>query len=81
MNRQEAVSLLREIMSSCESFKLAQAVSIKHDKGAQGYFLCVKWVPHVSERSCLESIRQRYNVEISESEGYTVFNTSKTSIS
>ncbi len=73
MRREEAVHLLKEIMNSCDSFKFAESVSIVRNVGVGGYSLRAKWIPHTSEMHCLNAIRLRYNVEIGEAEGYTVF--------
>lgn len=77
MNREDAVSLLREIMAACESFSRAEAVTIVKGKDAESYVLRAKWVPHESEKHCLNDIKRRYDVEFSDVDGYTVFSTPK----
>lgn len=76
-NRQEAVFLLKEIMAVCESFQFAQAVSIEHGKGSDGWELRVSWVPHPSETRCLEKIAANHRVEVVNVNGRSVFRSIK----
>jgi hypothetical protein len=71
MNREDAVSLLKEIMSSCPTFSEAQAVSIMAERG--GWSLNVFWVPHISDGDCLGKIVSKHGLEVIASNGRTVF--------
>ena len=73
MNREDAVSLVREIMASCESFVTAQAVAITMDKETKSYILSVHWAPHPVESGCLDRILCKYGVEAVTTDGRTVF--------
>jgi len=73
MKREEAVSILKEIMLSCNSFYSAQAVSISKDTETQGWILSAKWVRPDSEITCLDSITLAHNAEIKEIVGHTIF--------
>jgi hypothetical protein len=75
LNREAAVALLKEIMTSCMSFERAQAVSIGNNPKTNGFYLRAKWVIEPSERDCVCALAAKYGVELSESEGYTVFQT------
>lgn len=77
MNRQEAVLLLKEIMTECESFHYAKVVSIEHGKGSDSWELRVFWVPHPSEIECLEKIVVKHSVEMVTSNGRSVFGSKK----
>ena len=70
-DRTDAVSLLREIMRDCESFKEAQAVSIS--KSGSSWILKAKWIRPQSEQDCLNNIIFKHGVEVSELDDYTVF--------
>jgi hypothetical protein len=73
LNRDDALNLLKEIMSDCESFRFAQAVSISLDKKSQRWVLSAKWVRPESEKTCLDNIIVNRGVEVLEKDGYTVF--------
>jgi len=77
MNRKDAVSLLKDILAACESFSRAEAVSIVKNKDAESYMLRAKWIPPEFEKHCLKEFKRRYDVELSEEDGYTVFSTPK----
>ena len=71
VNREDAVSLLREIMGACPSFGAAPAVSIMEERG--GWALSVFWVPHALEGDCLEKIVAKRGLDVAASNGRTVF--------
>jgi len=73
MNRQEAVSILKEMMAVCGSFRDAQVVSIGRNKANDGWELRVNCVPHPSEIACLEKIVDEHSLEMFTSNGKTVF--------
>lgn len=73
LERADAVSLLKEILSNCESFRFAQVVSISKNKEAQGWNLSAKWSRPESEKDSLNNIMLKHGVEASEVNGYTVF--------
>ena len=73
VNRQEAVSLLKELMTDCESFHTAQAVSIQRDKLNDSWEIKVSWIPHPSDTECLKRINAKHNLEMETLDGKTVF--------
>ena len=73
LNREEAVSLLKEIMVTCISFRTAQVVSISKDKGKDGWVLSANWVPETAENECLSKITAERNLEVNTQNGCTVF--------
>jgi len=64
-------------MAACESFSCAEAVSVAKGKDAESYVLRAKWVPHESLKHCLNDIKRKYDVEISDIDSFTVFSTPK----
>ena len=72
MKREEAVSLLKEIIRSCDSFRMAESVSITKNKETQGWMLKAKWLRHESEKDCLNNLMLKYGVEVAETDGYTI---------
>lgn len=75
MKRDEAVSLIKEIMDCCPTFYEAQAVSIMEERG--GWALSVFWVPHSSDGECLGKIVAKHGLEVAASNGRTVFRSIK----
>ena len=73
MNRKEAISILKEMMTVCGSFYDSQSVSIAKDKANDGWELHVYSVPHPSEIACLEKIVAKSNLEMIISNGKIVF--------
>ena len=73
MNRQEAITLLKEIMAVCESFHYTQAVDIAKNKKSGSCELIVYWLPDVSEIEQLERIVAQHNLEMVSSMGRTIF--------
>jgi hypothetical protein len=73
LKREDAISLLREIMSACVSFNTAQAVSVAMDKESKRYVLSVNWTPHPSEIGCLDKILLDRNLETITAQGRTIF--------
>jgi hypothetical protein len=73
LDREQAVNLLKELMSTCISFTNAQAVSIGWDKETDHYFLRAKWMSDKSEKQCLNALTFKYEVQMSEKDGYTEF--------
>ena len=77
MNRQETVSLLKEIISICGSFYDAKAVSIQNGGNGDSWELHVYWVPNPSEIDCLEKIIDRHILEMVTVNGRSVFRSKK----
>jgi hypothetical protein len=77
VNRQEAVSLLKEMIVVCGSFNDAQSVSIQNNKKSNSWELHVNWVPHPSEIACLEKIVAIHILEMVTINGRYVFRTKK----
>ena len=73
MNRQEAVSLLKELMTYCESLHNAQAVSIQRNQLKDSWEIHVSWIPHPLETECLKKITAKHSLEMETLDGKTVF--------
>jgi hypothetical protein len=73
VDRQEAVSLLKELMTHCDSFHTAQAVSIHHNRLKDSWELHVSWIPHPLESECLKKITAKHGLEMETSNEKTVF--------
>ncbi len=79
LNREDAVSLLKEIMATCGSLATAQAVAITMDKETKSYVLSVNWVPEAYENECLTKILAKHGLEAVIVNGRTVFRSKKAS--
>lgn len=77
MNRQETVSLLKEIIAICGSFYDARAVFIQNVENDDSWELHVYWVPNPSEIDCLEKILTRRILEMVTVNGHYVFRSKK----
>jgi hypothetical protein len=77
MNRQEAVLLLKEIVSVCGSFNNAQVVSIDNNPKSNSWELQVNYVPHPSEIACLEKIVANHTLEMVNINGRFIFRSKK----
>jgi hypothetical protein len=73
MDRQSAVSLVKEIMAGCESFRSAKAVSIVYNRANDSWELNISWTPHPSETKCLEKIITKHDLEMVTSNEQTGF--------
>jgi hypothetical protein len=73
MNRQEAVSILKEMIAVCNSFRDAQAVSIAKGKLTDSWELRIHCVPHQAEIACLQKIVAKHRLEMITSNGKTIF--------
>jgi hypothetical protein len=73
MNRQETISLLKEIIAICGSFYNAQAVSIVHDKVSNTWELHAYCTPLSSEIDCLKQIVTKNGLEMIISNDMTIF--------
>lgn len=78
MKRAEIVSLLNEIKAACESFYGALEVSIARNPETEDYLLRAKWSPSEKEVHVLNSVVQKYGVEISHVGAFVVFHKPKT---
>ena len=77
MNRQETVSLLKEIIAVCGSFYDARAVSIQNDGKGDSWELHVYWVPNPSETECLKKILAQHILEMITINGHSIFRSKK----
>jgi hypothetical protein len=73
MNRHEVVSLLKKLMTDCESFHTAQAVSLQHNRLKDSWELHVSWMPRPLETECLKKITSKHDLEMTTSNGKTIF--------
>ena len=73
MNRQQAVLLLKEIMTTCSSFFDTTMVSINHNEANSAWELHVGWTPHPLETECLKRTIVKYGAEIFLLNEQTVF--------
>jgi hypothetical protein len=73
MNREETVSLLKELMTDCESFHTAKAVSLEYKRVSDSWELNTSWIPHPSETDCLNRILVMRNLEMITSNERTAF--------
>jgi hypothetical protein len=72
-NRQETISLLKEIIAICGSFCGAKAVSIVHDKKSNTWELHAYCTPHSSDIDCLKQIVTKHCLEMIISNDMTIF--------
>ena len=73
MDREEALSLLRELTRVFESLSNVPIVSITNDKETGKWELLVNWVPDDQEKTSLNTIAAKHGSEVGEEEGYTIF--------
>ncbi len=73
MDREEALSLLRELTRVFESLSSVPIVSITNDKESGNWELLVNWVAGDQEKASLNRIAAKYDSKVVEEEGYTVF--------
>jgi hypothetical protein len=74
MKREEALSLLKELMVVCETLRYAPIVSLRMtEPNEQRWELLVKWVS-IEEKGCFDETVRNKGLEVFESiDGYTVF--------
>ncbi len=73
MKREEALSLLKDLMLSCESMQLAPVVSLTPNSTPGHWKLSLKWVDN-AEKGCFEKIIQERGLKVIETDdGYTIF--------
>jgi hypothetical protein len=77
MNRQETVSLLKEIIAVCGSFYDARAVSIQNDGNGDNWELHVYWVPNPPETEYLQKIFAQRSLEMITINGHSIFRSKK----
>jgi hypothetical protein len=73
MERNEAISLLKDLMVKCESMRFATIVSLTptHDQGS--WTLNVKWENN-DPKNCLDKIVHDRGLKVTETEdGHTIF--------
>jgi hypothetical protein len=72
MNREDTLSLLKELMAVCESLNYAPIVNIH--KNPDGWELRVKWEAYGIERGCFDNALLERGLQASVmADGYTVF--------
>jgi hypothetical protein len=71
MNREDTVSLVRELMVACPSFVTASSVSIFQEKDV--WALSVMWTPDTFDGNCLEKIVADRDLQVVTSDGRTIF--------
>ena len=76
-DRQEAVSLLRELMNAFESFHIAQAVALEYNKANDSWELHVSWKPNPSDSNSLAKIVADHGLEMITTNGQTVFRSAR----
>ena len=72
LNREDAISLLKEVMVACPSLYTAQAVSITENE-RDSWVLGVFWVLDALDGDCLEKIVVKLSLEVGTTNGRTVF--------
>ncbi len=72
MKREEALSLLKELMIACETMHLAPVVSLVPSSTHGHWKLSVKWI-NENEKDCFEKIIKEKGLKATEIDGYTVF--------
>ena len=77
MNRQETVSLLKEMIAVCGSFFDARAVSVQNGGNSDSWELHVYWVPNPSDIECLQKILAEHILEMVTINGRSVFRSKK----
>jgi hypothetical protein len=73
MNRQETVSILKEIVAVCGLFYYARAVSIQNEGNGDSWELHLYWVPNPSETKCLQKILAQHSLEVITINGHSIF--------
>ena len=73
MDREEALSLLRELARVFESLSGVPIVSITNDKKTGNWELLVNWVAEDQEKAPLKSIAAKYDSKVIVEDGYAVF--------
>jgi hypothetical protein len=77
INRQDTVSLLKEIIAVCGSFYDARAASVQNGGSNDSWELHVYWVPNPSDTECLQKTLTEYLLEMVTLNGYSVFRSKK----
>ncbi len=73
MKREEALTLLKELMIACESTQLAPVVSLTPNSKPGHWKLSIKWVDD-EEKDCFKKIIQERGLRaIRTDDGYTTF--------
>ena len=73
MKREEALSLLKELMVSCESLQYAPIVSLMLDKDGGGWSLNVKWRSE-EEKACFDHLLKKRDLKVTNTaDGFTIF--------
>jgi hypothetical protein len=73
VDREEALSLLRELTRVFDSLSTVPIVSITNDRESGNWELLVNWVAGDQEKASLKNIAAKHGSDVVEEEGYTVF--------
>ena len=74
MNREEALSLLKELMIVCETLRFAPVVSLNRSDKTGRWEVRVKWVSDSTEKGCFDKVILERGLEATEAaDGYTIF--------
>ncbi|HKZ87663.1 MAG TPA: hypothetical protein VJ066_00730 [Candidatus Bathyarchaeia archaeon] len=73
MDREETLSLMRELMVVFESLGAVPVVSMVKGKNLVSWELRINWVAGKSEKVCLNSIADKHGFKATEEKGYTLF--------
>jgi len=73
MNRQEAVSLLKQMVVVCKSFDDARSISIERNNVTDGWELHVNFIPSLTEIAILEKIVDEKSLEMVMFKGKMIF--------
>jgi hypothetical protein len=74
MKREEAVSLIKELLIVCETMHYAPVVSLRlNDNKPGSWAVRVKWVSN-NEKGCFDKVVQERGLIVTETtDGYTIF--------
>lgn len=73
MDRGDALSLLKELVSSCKSFYYARAVSITREKEGNGCVLSISWIPDSVDMECMKKIAVKRGLKLTIEQDRVVF--------
>lgn len=71
MSREEAVSLLTELVSVCRTFLQAPVVYLTKDVSGK-WGLNVKWATKGQEKECLERLARQHGYSVAETGDFTI---------
>lgn len=65
--------MLKELMTDCDSFHTAKAVSVESNRADDNWQLNLSWVPYPTENECLKKIVTEHGLEMLTSNERTIF--------